>query len=139
MQPGLEGPRRDDIRCPAPRGLRALCNRWGFRLRFLTGSTSIGFTNLRYSRTFVPANGFKVKTPALSLQRTQRRGRGTRVTGLVADACCIQLDAEDAGAGGDVERFGVGVAPGYVGDAFGNFDRAQMLALGRNDPNPAGA
>src|SRR5436190_23703237 len=47
-----------------------------------------------------------------------------------------QLDAIEAGARGDVERFPV-VAPAAIGGSFGGFDQAEALAVGREDPDAA--
>src|SRR5205814_4546630 len=49
----------------------------------------------------------------------------------------VRPDFVDAGARGDVQGLVVGVAELYVGDELGGEDRAQMLALGRDDPHPA--
>src|SRR4051794_34143578 len=51
----------------------------------------------------------------------------------------LEMDAVEAGAGGDVERLVVVAAPGAVGGDFRDFDRAQMLSRGREDLNAAGA
>src|SRR5437762_2098673 len=49
----------------------------------------------------------------------------------------VRPDFVDAGARGDVQSLVVGVAELDVGDQLGGEDRAQMLALGRDDPHPA--
>src|SRR5262249_29782594 len=58
---------------------------------------------------------------------------------LVSYAFDAQLDFEDCGAGGDVKRLAVFVAPGYVAYTLGDFDGAEMLAFGRDDPDAARA
>src|SRR6267143_6540015 len=49
----------------------------------------------------------------------------------------VRPDLVDAGARGDVQGLVVGVAELDVGDELGREDRAQVLALGRDDPHPA--
>src|SRR6266702_99037 len=49
----------------------------------------------------------------------------------------VHPDLVDARARGDVQGLVVGVAELDVGDELGREDRAQMLALGRDDPHPA--
>jgi len=46
--------------------------------------------------------------------------------GLAGD---VEMDAIDAGAGGDVEGLAIGSAPGKIGDALGHDDCAQRLAF----------
>src|SRR3954452_6312340 len=50
----------------------------------------------------------------------------------------LGADAVEAGAGGHVEGAAVGIAPGEVGRQLGCPDRAEVRALGRDDPGPAG-
>src|SRR5438309_7719148 len=49
----------------------------------------------------------------------------------------VRPDFVDAGARGDVQGLVVRIAELDVGDQLGGEDRAQMLALGRDDPHPA--
>src|SRR5256885_826587 len=53
------------------------------------------------------------------------------------DARDVYPDLVDARARGDVQGPVVGVAELDVGDELGGEDRAQVLALGRDDPHPA--
>src|SRR5580700_4918557 len=48
-------------------------------------------------------------------------------------------DLVDAGARGDVERLLVGVAEAHIGGLLRCADGAEVLAFGRDDPDPAGA
>src|SRR5581483_719681 len=51
----------------------------------------------------------------------------------------LQPDAVDAGAGSDVERSGVFVAPGYVGYTLRHFDGSEVFPIRGNDPDAARA
>jgi hypothetical protein len=56
---------------------------------------------------------------------------------LVSDAAHFHFDAENTGAGGDVERVGIFVAPGYIADALWHFDGAEVFAFRGDDPDAA--
>src|SRR4051794_16717512 len=66
-----------------------------------------------------------------------REASGGRNRGR-ADARDLGADAVEAGARGHVEGAAVGVAPGEVGRQLGCPDRAEVPALGRDDPGAAG-
>src|SRR6266567_1109607 len=51
----------------------------------------------------------------------------------------VEVDAVNAAAGGDVQRFAVLAGPGDVRGLFGNENGPQRLAVGREDPYAAGA
>jgi radical SAM superfamily enzyme YgiQ (UPF0313 family) len=73
-------------------------------------------------------------TPAL---RSPRPARSARGPGLHPGN--LEIDLVHAAAGGDEQRPAVASAPGDVGRPLGNQDRGQVLALRREDPDPAGA
>lgn len=50
-----------------------------------------------------------------------------------------QLDAVHTGAGRNVERLAIFVAPCHIAHGLGDFDCAEVFPFRRNNPNAAGA
>src|SRR5882672_6794366 len=50
----------------------------------------------------------------------------------------FQLDAVHTGAGRNVERLAIFVAPGHIAHGLGDFDCAEVFPFGRNNPHAAG-
>src|SRR5207245_4479607 len=48
-----------------------------------------------------------------------------------------RLDAVHTGAGGNVERLAIFVAPSHIAHGLGDFDCAEVFPFGRNNPHAA--